>query len=184
MFWNVLRSIVTFIYIYITYFNKTLSKPNLKNLNLKFFYNKFFSTFFELVNFTTLTKPYFYYHFFKINLDLKKSKINFFILKKNKYYFKTYAFLIKTWSKSLKIPTTYAVSKTNTPLRYPVFYNKSKFSRFRQICINIVLLGLFLNIFFILELSRSFYNINLNWVYILSTPIVFFLLKNIFNQKK
>jgi len=57
--------------------------------------------------------------------------------------------------------TIYGTGVLNT-LRGSIFFNKSKYSRCRQICVNIALLGLYLNIVFVNELHRSFYNININ----------------------
>ncbi len=47
-------------------------------------------------------------------------------------------------------------------LRGERFFNKSKYARGRQICINITLLGLYLNVIFINEIHRVFYNITLD----------------------
>ena len=70
-------------------------------------------------------------------------------------------------------------------LRYSRFFNKSKFSRNRQICINITLLGLCLNILFISELHRVFYQLTINYHYVgyivlWIVTIIYLLNKNFF----
>ena len=73
-------------------------------------------------------------------------------------------------------------------LRTSYFLNKSKYPRCRQICVNITLLGLFINIILINELHRSFYNININWVLIfyilIYLSIIFIFLKNFIFLRK
>ena len=56
-------------------------------------------------------------------------------------------------------------SKLNV-IRVSRFFNKSKYPACRQVCVGIAMLGVYINIIFINELHRSFYDISINWSFL------------------
>jgi hypothetical protein len=112
--------------------------------------------------------------------NFKKTKpasnfLSFFLIKK--------ASLVKFASSVFKIkPFLYCNRVNFFFLRKSFFFTKTKYSRIRQICKNIVMLTLLLNIVFIFKSNEIYYNFNIENCF--SLPILIFVTSLFFFLKK
>lgn len=120
-----------------------------------------------------------------LSVDLRNLKLLYFqklsVFPASKFRFSLHSFIKPLLFKSKDI-----VYVTNSLLRKQLVFNKSKYSRSRQYCKNIVLLGLLLNIVLMFGLNSAYYTININagyFIFIFYFFIFFFSIYIFFKYK-
>ncbi len=115
----------------------------------------------------------------------KKKRLNLKRLKKRMISFYSVGFLFSDLKKPNYLKGGFFFTNFNgfffSLIRTGFFYSKTKLSRIRQICKNIVTFTLFLNIFSILKTNEIYYSYSLSgglYVYFLFLTSLFFYIKN------
>jgi len=123
-----------------------------------------------------ITKTHNVFNLYKQNIDTYKNAIPVIkIIKKYTNIFTKNSILFKPILLAYK-----HTIKTNSLLRKQKIYTKSKYSRSRQYCKNIVLFGLLLNIILMFGLNSSYYAILINLAYFIYPIYIFLTISSVY----